>query len=140
MRRMKDMASMQPGAGMYGAFPDSYELVVNVDQAAVKHIVDVATEVLSPVLKPIHEEMQALEAKIAEVRKAAEEKKEKADVKDDEQKMAELRAKGEKAVSDYAAGVGEVRQIIDLALLQSNMLKGEELTEFIKRNYAALKA
>ncbi len=139
MRRMKDMAAMQPGAGFYGQLPDSYELVVNVDQPAVKHIVEVATEALSPVLKPIREEMEALEAKIADARKAAEEKKESADVKGEEQQIAELRAKGEKAVADYAATVGEVRQIIDLALLQSNMLKGEELTAFIKRNYANLK-
>ena len=34
----------------------------------------------------------------------------------------------------YAAGNKIIHQLIDLALLQNNMLKGEALTNFVKRS------
>ena len=39
---------------------------------------------------------------------------------------------------DYAAKQPVVKQIIDLALLQSNLLKGQALTDFIKRSVELL--
>ena len=50
----------------------------------------------------------------------------------------ELRGKEEKIVKDYAAGVPVVKQIIDLALLKANMLKGESLAAFISRSIQLL--
>ncbi len=138
MRRMKDMAALQPGAGFYGQLPDSYELIVNVDQAAVKTLVNEATEALRPVIEPLRNEQTELEAKIAEARKKAEEDKTTAETKEDEQKVAALREQQEKAVSEYAAGKPVIKQIIDLALLQSNLLKGAALADFIRRSVSLL--
>ena len=51
-----------------------------------------------------------------------------------EKSVAELRDKEDKLVSDYASGQPVVKQVIDLALLQANLLKGEDLTAFIRRS------
>ena len=65
-----------------------------------------------------------------------EEKDEKKKLQD---KADELKKKMEEIVSKYASENKEVRQIIDLALLSNNMLKGEALSSFVKRSFDLLK-
>ena len=140
MRRMKDMAAMQPGASFYGELPDSYELIVNTNQPAVKSIVDKSTQALSDQVKPIRDEIDTLNQEITDARKAATDKKEEApDLSEKENKVQELREKESKLIGEYAATQPEIRQIIDLALLQSHLLSGEYLNEFIKRSVSLLK-
>ena len=77
MRRMQEMAAMNPGMNFYGDMPTSYSLVVNTDHALVKKLLENQTE-------------ENQEAKS--------------------------------------------RQLIDLALLSNGLLKGEALTNFVKRS------
>lgn len=134
MRRMKDMAAMQPGGGFFGEMPDSYAIVVNTSQAAVKKLLDGATAALENEVKALRDEIDTLNNEITEERK----KDSKADVGEKEKKVAEAREKKEKLIGDYAKTQPEVGQIIDLALLQSNLLKGHALSEFIKRSIKLL--
>ncbi len=139
MRRMKDMAAMQPGAGFYGQLPDSYSLIVNTAQPSVVKLTDDAVKALSGEVEPLRKEIETANAEISEAEKAKEEKKETtADVPALQSKVADLRKKVEDAVKTYAATQPEVRQIIDLALLQSDLLKGEDLSEFIRRSVSLL--
>ena len=139
MRRMKDMAAMQPGAGFYGELPDSYILVVNTEEPAVRKVTADATSALESELTPLRSEIESLNAEIAEAQKAKEEKKEDAkDTTEQQKKVAELREKVDTAIRNYAATQPEIKQIIDLALLQSNLLKGESLSEFIRRSVSML--
>lgn len=48
--------------------------------------------------------------------------------------LSDVEAKDKDAVVEYAAGSAIMRQLIDLALLSNNMLKGEALSSFIKRS------
>ena len=146
MRRMKEMAAMQPGAGFFGSMPDNYSLVVNTAQPAVKSVIDESVEALRSAVEPGFNEIESLNAEIAASRaadkeKTDEEQKKQAaeEQKAKEEKVGELRTANEKAISDYAATRPEVRQIIDLALLRANLLKGEELTRFINRSIELLK-
>ena len=140
MRRMKDMAAMQPGASFYAELPDSYELIVNTNQPAVKEIVDKATAALENEVSPLRTEIDSLNDEISNARKEATDKKEQApDLSEKEKKVSELRDKESKVISDYASEQPLVRQIIDLALLQSHLLTGEFLNEFIKRSVSLLK-
>lgn len=146
MRRMKEMAAMQPGAGFLGSMPDNYSLVVNTAQPAVKSVIDESVEALRSAVEPGFNEIESLNAEIAASRaadkeKTDEEQKKQAaeEQKAKEEKVGELRTANEKAISDYAATRPEVRQIIDLALLRANLLKGEELTRFINRSIELLK-
>ena len=118
MRRMKDMAAMQPGMNFYGQMPDMYSLVVNTEQPAVKRILEEAEKKVGDEVKPLFE---------------AQKQDEK-----DETKVKEAREKEESIIKDFAADEPVVKQIIDLALLQSGLLKGEALTAFIKRSVSLL--
>lgn len=139
MRRMKEMAAMQPGGGFYGQMPDSYELIVNTEQPVVKKIIEEATSSLENEVTPIRAEIETLNNEITEARKKATDNKEQApDLSDKENKVAELRKKEEDIVSAYAKEQPKVRQIIDLALLQSHLLSGESLNDFIKRSVSLL--
>jgi len=75
MRRMQEMAAMNPGMNFYGEMPTSYSLVVNTDHPLVK-----------------------------------------------------------KFLVEDAANSDKAKQLIDLALLANGLLKGEALTNFVKRS------
>lgn len=138
MRRMKAMSAMQPG-NFYGNLPDSYSLVVNSAQKTVRKITDEATAALREKVEPIRAEIEKLNNEITAARKEAADKKEKMpECAEQEGKVNSLRADEEKIISEYAAGQPLLRQIIDLALLQSNLLKGEEMSAFIARSVSML--
>ena len=140
MRRMKEMAAMQPGASFYGELPDSYEIIINTNQPSVKKIVEDSTKALENEINPIRKEIDTLNNEMTEVRKQAEDKKESApDLSEKENKVTELRDKESALISNYAKTQPVVRQIIDLALLQSHLLSGEYLNQFIKRSVELLK-
>ena len=140
MRRMKDMAAMQPGGGMFGEIPDSYAIVVNTAQPSVKRVLDEAVKSLEERVVPLRAEIDTLNEEISKARKEASEKKEAipSEVEEKEKKVAEVREKKETLVSEYARTQPEIGQIIDLALLQSNLLKGQALSAFIRRSIALL--
>lgn len=145
MRRMKEMAAMQPGMNFYGNMPDMYSLVVNSEQPAVKKIVNDAQTALDGEVSPIRSEVEKTNEEITALRKSKDEAKEdsaKADldkqINEKEKIVGELREKEEKLVKDYASKQAVVKQIIDLALLQSNLLKGEALSAFIRRSISLL--
>ena len=143
MRRMKDMAALQPGMNFYGQMPDMYSLVINTEQPAVKRILKGAEDSVESVVKPIRDEIESFNTQISDLRKKLEEKDADKDainkqVSDLEAEVSKDREKEETIIKEYAAGVANVKQIIDLALLQSGLLKGEALSEFIRRSAALL--
>ncbi|MCH5217275.1 MAG: molecular chaperone HtpG [Muribaculaceae bacterium] len=140
MRRMKDMAAMQPGGGMFGDMPDSYAIVVNTAQPAVKKMLGEAVSALEGSVKPLRDDIDRLNTEISDARKAASEKKESvpAEVVSKENEVADLRNKKESLVDEWAKKQPVIGQIIDLALLQSNLLKGQSLSEFIRRSISLL--
>lgn len=48
--------------------------------------------------------------------------------------ITDIEAKDKDAAVEYATGSAIIRQLVDLALLSNNMLKGEALSNFIKRS------
>lgn len=139
MRRMKEMSEMQPGGGFYSQMPDSYELIINTDQPVVKQIIELATGSLESEVAPMRSEIETLNNEMEAARKEATDKKESApDLSEKESKVSDLRKREEEIVTKYAFEQPKVRQIVDLALLQSNLLKGESLNDFIKRSVSLL--
>ena len=113
--------------------------MVNTAEPAVRKVTADATSALESKLTPLRSEIESLNAEIADAQKAKEEKKEDAkDTSEQQKKVAELREKVDTAIRNYAATQPEIKQIIDLALLQSNLLKGESLSEFIRRSVSML--
>lgn len=145
MRRMKEMAAMQPGMNFYGQMPSMYALVVNTEQPAVKKILGEGKSALESDVVPLRAEIETLNKEIEALRKQKEDKKEdaeKADVQsqiDAKEKIVdEKRAAEQTFIKDYASTQPVLKQVIDLALLQSGLLTGEDLTKFIRRSYSLL--
>ena len=92
------------------------------------------------------EALEFLEAKNPTPKKKQEGKKnediptaEKDEVNDLDKKWEELKSQKEGLFANYAAQNKVVRQLIDLALLQNGMLKGEALNNFVKRSIDLIK-
>ncbi len=142
MRRMKDMAAMQPGMSFYGELPDSYNLIVNTESPIIGKIKDEAMAALSATVAPFSAEITSGNDQISELRKNAKDGKLS---DDDQKKVTELEAtvdkarkEQESAIAAYAQTQPVVKQVIDLALLGNGLLKGAELTEFIHRSITLL--
>lgn len=141
MRRMKDMTSIQPGMSFYGEMPDMFNLVLNSDHRLIKQVLSDAETACAEKLVPVESEIAMLTLRRNELQKAQEGKKdeeiptaEKDELSDVEKKIEEQKTEQENILNGYAAGNKVVHQLIDLALLQNNMLKGEALTNFVKRS------
>ena len=141
MRRMKEMANLQPGMAFYGEMPDMFNLVLNVDHKLIKDVLADAEKECEASLSPIEAEIRGLSARQAALEQAQKDKKaeeitedEKNDLADVEKKIADERSKKEALIAGYAAQNKVVHQLIDLALLQNGMLKGEALNNFVKRS------
>lgn len=145
MRRMKEMAALQPGMNFYGSMPAMYALVVNTEQPAVKKIVEEGKSALESEIVPLRADIETLNKEIETLRKEMGEKKEesekeplKAQIDAKEKDVEDKRAAEDKFIKDYASTQPVLKQIIDLALLQSGLLKGEDLSAFIRRSVSLL--
>lgn len=145
MRRMKEMASMQPGMNFYGSMPSMYALVVNTEQPAVKKIIGEAKTALESEVVPLRADIETLNKEIEDSRKEMDEKKDqtekdalKSAISAREKEVEEKRSEEQRLIKEYASTQPVLKQIIDLALLQNGLLKGEDLSQFIKRSVSLL--
>ena len=145
MRRMKDMSAMQPGMNFYGELPDSFNLIVNTEHPLSKKIIEDTENACKAEIEPIQGEIKTLQESVEKLRENHKGKKddeipvpEKEDIKTKESKITELKKKEEELLSNYAKSNNLVRQLVDLALLSNNMLKGEALSQFVKRSVELL--
>ena len=131
MRRMKDVAQFQPGMSFYGEMPSMYNLIVNSDHPLVKRIVEAESREcdneVAPVIADIDKKLDELSA----LRKDYDKNKDA--IAEGDKQLDEMRKKKEEILGNFANGQSLVKQLIDIALLQNNMLKGQALSTFIKR-------
>ena len=146
MRRMKDMSRFQPGMNFYAQMPDSYTLVLNSDHQLVKNVLKDCTDNTTEELKPVVGELKGQQARLAALRQSRDKKKpeeiteeEKNDLSATEKAIEEQRTRRNDILAAYAKGNSIVHQLIDLALLQNGMLKGEALDKFLKRSVELIK-
>lgn len=146
MRRMKEMANIQAGMNFYGELPDMFNLVLNSDHELVKALLADEDKQCAAAVAPISQEMGDIDQQRNDLKKKHEGKKDEeltAAEKDEmaalDKKRDELNAQKEEIYAAYAAKNKAVRQLIDLALLQNGMLKGEALNNFVKRSIDLIK-
>lgn len=139
MRRMKDMAALQPGMSFYGEMPDSYSVIINISNPVVERVTKAADDALEPKIAPLVHKVEDDEKALSELRgKEDENKEEQKRIRELEDATKSVRDEQEKMVSEYAASQPIVKQLIDLALLGNGMLKGEALNAFINRSLSML--
>lgn len=142
MRRMKDMAALQPGMNFYGELPDSFNLVVNTDSPLVARVTEAADKSVAGEVQPLMDKVNADNAQITTLRgdgKTAPDTETQQKISDLEKAVADTRAEQEKLVKDFAQGQPLVKQMIDLALLGNGLLRGKNLNDFITRSISLLK-
>lgn len=145
MRRMKDMSQIGGGLNFYGDMPDSYNLVVNPNHPLIQKINDDLQISEGAKLAENSRERNKLKEEIEFMEKEQRKKKEEEISqfeKDDLEKLRKQLEDIEKArreiLESYGAGNNTVKQLIDLALLANNMLKGEDLSGFVRRSIELL--
>jgi len=145
MRRMKEMSQFGGGMNFYGELPDSFNLVVNLNHPLVMKIADELQTQEGKKLQENNTERERLKEEISFMEK--EHNKKKADEisqfeKDDLEKLRKELETFESARKDlleaYGSNNNVVKQLIDLALLANNMLRGEDLSTFVKRSVELL--
>ena len=145
MRRMKEMAAMQPGMSFYGELPDTFNLIINTDHALNKRVIAEIETVCSERIAPLASQLADVNAEIARLNEQRKGKKDdeiavadKEALRTAENNAANIRKEEEQIYSEYASKNELVKQLIDLALLSNNMLKGEALNKFVKRSFGML--
>ena len=141
MRRMKDMSRLQPGMAFYGEMPDMLNLVINTDHALIKEIMESVGNDTSKDLGPVNNEIAGLNARhdsLNELTKGVKWDEVVQETKDalseTEKKLNEEKGKKNDIIANASKDNKTVHQLIDLALLQNGMLRGEALTAFVKRS------
>ena len=141
MRRMKEMSQHQQGMSFYGQMPDQYNMVINTAHPLVAGLADSLIKATQEEITPLQEQ---LTAKQAEEQKLKDEQKDiKSEDLTEEQKqaaenitkeVADLKNKIKQVYIAAAADNERIPQLIDIALLASGLLKGENLAKFVNRS------
>jgi len=145
-RRMKDMSELGGGPNFYGELPDSFNIVVNASHPLIRKVMESKDKSLGKKLSDFKEKLIPLEEERAKLEKEKEGKKEEEisqEIKDLSEeagkKISEVEDRKKSLLSEYGGKNKIVRQLIDLALLSNNMLKGEELVKFVRRSVDLIK-
>ncbi|MCR9012560.1 molecular chaperone HtpG [Gabonibacter chumensis] len=146
MRRMKEMAAMNPGMSFYGAMGDQYTLVVNTDHKLVNEVLEEEKKAMNAKLEPLDFEIKETESKKTELDELNKGKKEEEIPQVDKDRkteydkaIADLKKQKTTLLEEYGRGNKIVGQLIDLALLANGLLKGEALNKFVKRSIELIK-
>ena len=146
MRRMKEMSALQGGMmSFYGEMPDSYNLVVNTAHPVIEKLLSEEENACGAEVSPVATELAEVKAKHDKLKESHKGKKdeeiptaEKDELSELAKQMDELGNKKKTVYKAFASENKQVRQLIDLALLANNMLKGEALAKFVKRSVELL--
>lgn len=141
MRRMKDMSQIGGGMNFYGELPDSYNLVVNPNHPLIIKISEDLHAGEGERLKDNKTELTRIREEISFMEKEHSKKKteeisqvEKDDLEKLRKELETKEAARKEILESYGMNNRVVKQLIDLALLANNMLRGEELSTFVKRS------
>ena len=145
MRRMKEMAQMGGGMNFYGELPDSYNIVVNPNHHLVLKINEDLKVEAGQKLEENNVERNKLKEQVDFLEKDHKKKKddeisqvEKDDLEKLRKELSDVQNARKEILGAYGSSNKMVKQMIDLALLANNMLRGEELSAFVKRSVELL--
>jgi molecular chaperone HtpG len=145
MRRMKEMSQFGGGMNFYGELPDSFNLVVNLNHPLIVKISDELEAQEGPRLKENDTERERLKDEISFMEKEHSKKKpdevsqfEKDDLEKLRKELETIESSRKEILEAYGSENKIVKQLIDLALLANNMLRGEDLSTFVKRSVELL--
>lgn len=146
MRRMRDM-SQHSGMNYYGEMPNSYNMVVNANHPLVKEVEErmnktLGAEInnLDAKLEPLNNELNTLRDNNKDIKEEDTPTADKERMEQIEKEIADLEECRDNKLKAFGKDENLVKQMIDLALLSNNMLKGEDLNAFVKRSIELIHA
>ena len=145
MRRMQEMARLQPGMNFYGDLPESYNVVLNTDHPLLSRLLSTEQGEVEPKLQSLRTEL-AEQTKLVEDARSTQAAKKPEEVTAAEReelsalaaKQAEIEGKINAELRAFGDHEPVVGQLVDLALLGSGLLTGEALAAFIRRSQQLL--
>ncbi len=145
MRRMKEMSQLGGGMNFYGELPDSYNIVLNLNHPLIIKIADDLKEKEGTKLQENSKEMTRIKDEISFMENEHKKKKseeisqfEKDDLEKLRKELESVESARKELLENYGSQNKIVKQLIDLALLANNMLRGEELSTFVRRSVELL--
>ena len=130
----------------YLAGSDRTLVLVDAGIRLVKEGLTAFSNDMAETLKSIENDLKGQEARLAALNQLTDKKKpeeitqeEKDDKANTQKAIDEQKEKKEQLIGDYAVKNDIIHQLIDLALLQNGMLKGEALDRFLKRSVDLIK-
>lgn len=116
MRRYREMSALNGGMNFYGSLPESYTITVNYKHPLISKIFESKNQVLS--------------ARIDDFNKM---------ITDPNGNVEKIKEERKELLNKFGKENDLIREVTDLALLSNGMLKGEDLSRFIKRSLALIK-
>lgn len=145
MRRMQEMARLQPGMNFYGEMPEGYNVVLNTEHPLIERLLTSEKEAVEPKLSSLRAQLQEQNELVDAARTVQSAKKpEEITVAEREEldtltsKQAEIEGKISEEIKKFGAEEMLVGQLVDLALLGNGLLSGEALAAFIRRSQQLL--
>ncbi len=146
MRRYREMSALNGGMNFYGSLPDSYTITINHNHPLVKKIIDIKNESLSDTIKEFSERITEPQTKLSAIEEKTKDMKAdeiETSIKDEkinlEDTIAKIKEERKSLLNKFGKENDIIREVTDLALLSNGMLKGEELSKFIKRSLQLIK-
>lgn len=145
MRRMQEMARLQPGMNFYGEMPEGYNVVLNTEHPLIERLLTSEKEAVEPKLSSLRAQLQEQNELVDAARTVQSAKKpeeitaaEREELDTLTSKQAEIEGKISEEIKKFGAEEMLVGQLVDLALLGNGLLSGEALAAFIRRSQQLL--
>ena len=145
MRRMQEMARLQPGMNFYGEMPEGYNVVLNTEHPLIERLLTSEKEAVEPKLSSLRAQLQEQNELVEAARTVQSAKKpeevtaaEREELDALTSKQTELEGKISEEIKKFGAEEMLVGQLVDLALLGNGLLSGEALAAFIRRSQQLL--
>ena len=145
MRRMQEMARLQPGMNFYGEMPEGYNVVLNTEHPLIDRLLTSEKEAVEPKLSSLRAQLQEQNELVDAARTVQSAKKpeeitaaEREELDTLTSKQTELEGKISEEIKKFGAEEMLVGQLVDLALLGNGLLSGEALAAFIRRSQQLL--
>ena len=145
MRRMQEMARLQPGMNFYGEMPEGYNVVLNTEHPLIERLLTSEKEAVEPKLSSLRAQLQEQNELVDAARTVQSAKKpeeitaaEREELDTLTSKQAEIERKISEEIKKFGAEEMLVGQLVDLALLGNGLLSGEALAAFIRRSQQLL--
>lgn len=145
MRRMKDMSQIGGGMNFYGELPDSYNLVINSNHSLIERIAgDLEAQEGEKLrengarIKELKEQVSFMEEEHGKKKPEEVSQLEKDDLEKLRKELDTVEAARKEILEGFGAWNKIVKQLVDLSLLSNNMLRGEDLSVFVKRSIELL--